>query len=89
MHDGSDSGHQSGSRTARPSAPRARNKSWWVPYLFLLIPVALFLLWVIGPMIYSFYLSLTNWDGVSAPKFIGLRNYVRLFDDKIFWTSIA
>jgi ABC-type sugar transport system permease subunit len=60
-----------------------------VPYLFLLIPVALFLIWVIGPMIYSFYLSLTNWDGVSTPKFIGMRNYVRLFDDKIFWTSIG
>ena len=69
--------------------PRARNKAWWVPYLFLAIPLAMFFIWVIGPMIYSFYLSLTNWDGVSAPKFIGMRNYIRLFDDRIFWISIA
>ncbi len=58
------------------------------PYFFLAVPLAMFLLWVIGPMIYSFYLSLTNWDGVSPPDFIGLRNYVRLFDDQIFWIAL-
>lgn len=67
---------------------RARGKTAWIPYLFLAAPLALFLMWVIGPMIYSFYLSLTNWDGVSAPAFIGLRNYIRLFNDKIFWTAL-
>jgi len=60
----------------------------WTPYLFLAVPLALFLIWVIGPMVYSFYLSMTNWDGVSPPDFIGLRNYVRLFDDPIFWTAL-
>jgi multiple sugar transport system permease protein len=58
------------------------------PYLFLIVPLALFLMWVIGPMLYSFYLSMTNWDGVSPPKFIGLRNYVRLFDDPILYTAL-
>ncbi len=67
---------------------RAGAKTAWIPYLFLAAPLALFFMWVIGPMIYSFYLSLTNWDGVSAPAFIGLRNYIRLFDDKIFWTAL-
>ncbi len=67
---------------------KSGGKATWVPYLFLAAPLALFLMWVIGPMIYSFYLSLTNWDGVSAPGFIGLRNYVRLFNDKIFWTAL-
>ncbi len=66
----------------------SRGMTRWVPYLFLAAPLALFLMWVIGPMIYSFYLSLTNWDGVSAPTFIGLRNYVRLFNDPIFWTAL-
>ena len=59
------------------------------PICFSPCPLAMFLIWVIGPMIYSFYLSLTNWDGVSAPKMIGLRNYTRLFNDRIFWISIA
>lgn len=70
-------------------ARQSGSKAAWIPYLFLAAPLALFLMWVIGPMIYSFYLSLTNWDGVSAPGFIGLRNYVRLFNDKIFWTALT
>lgn len=61
----------------------------WIPYFFLAVPLALFLIWVIGPMVYSFYLSLTNWDGVSTPDFIGMRNYVRLFDDPIFWIALG
>lgn len=63
---------------------QSSGRAAWIPYLFLAAPLALFLMWVIGPMIYSFYLSMTNWDGISAPGFIGLRNYVRLFDDRIF-----
>lgn len=69
-------------------ARRSRGIAALIPYIFLAAPLALFLIWVIGPMIYSFYLSLTNWDGVSAPGFIGFRNYVRLFNDKIFWTAL-
>jgi multiple sugar transport system permease protein len=42
-------------------------------------------------MIFTFYLSLTNWDGLSLAqaKFIGLSNYQRLFDDDIFSISLA
>lgn len=58
------------------------------PYLFLLIPLAIYLLWVIGPMFYTFYLSLTKWDGLTQPVFIGLRNYEKLFRDPVFYTSL-
>ena len=58
------------------------------PYLFLLIPLAIYLLWVIGPMFYTFYLSLTKWDGLTQPIFIGLRNYEKLFQDPVFYTSL-
>jgi len=58
------------------------------PYLFLIIPLLLYLLWVIGPMLYTFYLSLTKWDGLSAPQFIGFRNYEKLFRDPVFYTSL-
>lgn len=59
------------------------------PYLFLLVPMLLFLVWVIGPMIYTFYLSFTEWDGLSAPVFNGFHNYKKLFDDPVFYTSLA
>lgn len=75
--------------TTMATRRRRRGPKSWTPYLFLVFPVLLFLTWVIGPMLYSFYLSFTNWDGVSAPKFIGLRNYERLLDDPIFYTALA
>lgn len=57
------------------------------PYAFLALPVAIYLLWIIGPTIYSFYLSLTKWDGLSAPQFVGFRNYEYLFQDEVFFIS--
>ncbi len=70
------------------STRRRRHPINWTPYVFLALPLLLFLTWVIGPMIYSFYLSLTNWDGLSDPRIIGLRNYERLFDDPVFYTAL-
>lgn len=60
----------------------------WAPWLFLAVPLAIYLLWVIGPMLYTFYLSLTNWDGLSKPAFIGLKNFQRLFKDPVFFVSL-
>jgi multiple sugar transport system permease protein len=58
------------------------------PWLFLIVPLIIYLIWVIGPTFYTFYLSLTNWDGLSQPEFIGLRNYERLFRDPVFKISL-
>jgi multiple sugar transport system permease protein len=59
-----------------------------VPYMFLIIPLIIYLVWVIGPMFYTFYLSLTDWDGLTTPAFIGLQNYQKLFEDKVFYISL-
>jgi len=68
----------------RPSVPRK-----WIPYLFIAPPLALYLVWIIGPTLYTFYLSLTNWDGVSTPQFIGLHNYKVLFQQSALTESLA
>lgn len=57
------------------------------PWLFLAFPLALYILWVIGPAFYTMYLSLTDWDGLSKPNFIGLENFRVLFDDPVFMKS--
>jgi multiple sugar transport system permease protein len=41
--------------------------------------VALFYLW---PMVYAIYMSLTDWSGLTAPQFLGLENYAKLFTSK-------
>ena len=65
-------------------------KRKWVPYIFL-SPYLLFYL-VLGliPIIFSFYVSLTSWDGISGKTFVGLANYKYLFNpDSYFFQSIG
>jgi ABC-type sugar transport system permease subunit len=62
------------------TAPRFKRKFNWTPYLFLIVPFLLYLVWIIGPMLYTFYLSMTDWDGISPEtKYIGLKNFETLF----------
>jgi ABC-type sugar transport system permease subunit len=58
------------------------------PWLFLAVPLIIYSLWVIGPMFYTFYLSLTRWDGMSKPEFKGLYNFIKLFKDPVFYRSL-
>ncbi|WP_043631692.1 carbohydrate ABC transporter permease [Nonomuraea candida] len=56
---------------------------------FLAAPVALYLVYVISPYIQAFYISMTDWRGVTAsPAFIGFDNFVRLFNDGNFWKAV-
>ena len=66
----------------------SRAESLW--FLGLTGPALLgFLLFALGPMLYSFYLSLTQYNVVSPPRFIGLQNYVYLLtQDPAFWPSV-
>ncbi|MGV2100881.1 MULTISPECIES: carbohydrate ABC transporter permease [unclassified Rhizobium] len=61
--------------------------------LIILLPsLVLLLAFVIYPALYSLYLSFTNeaLTGAAAlrPRFVGLRNYARLFNDAKFWNSL-
>ena len=75
------------SAASAPAKRRARRHVNWTPYLFLLVPLTIYFIWIIAPTFYTFYLSLTNWDGISKMNYVGLRNYERLFADRDFSTS--
>ena len=47
-----------------------------------------FLVFTVGPMIASAYLSLTDYNIVTPPRWAGLNNYEYMFGDKLFWKSI-
>jgi multiple sugar transport system permease protein len=57
-------------------------------YVFILPWLIGALIFTVGPIIVSFYLSLTDFEVVKPPVFRGLDNYVRLFQDKLFWQSL-
>ncbi len=68
---------------------RVYRRRWWVPWAFLALPLAMYLVWVIIPIVQTLSLSFTSWDGLSQTvRYIGWRNFEDLFHDSIFWTSI-
>ncbi|GAA0945501.1 sugar ABC transporter permease [Nonomuraea longicatena] len=58
--------------------------------VFLAAPVLLYLVYVIAPYVQAFYISMTDWRGVSAsPTFVGLDNFRRLLSDGVFWKAVT
>lgn len=80
---------------ARLQRPRPNGKPWIMTrkeltaWMFLAAPLLLYLIWIIGPTLYTFYLSLTDWDGVTSPAYIGLENYRVLFDADNFRVALG
>jgi len=59
------------------------------PYLFVSPYMILFFVFALFPVVYSFILSFTKWDGFSEMTFVGAQNYLRLFSDKSFYVSLV
>jgi len=59
-------------------------------YIFLAPWILGFVFFVAGPILASLVLSLTTYNIVQTPKFVGLGNYVQAFtQDPLFWGSLA
>jgi multiple sugar transport system permease protein len=76
--------------SARRTGMTKREKRNLVLGLLFVSPWILgFLLFAVYPLIAAVYYSMTNFDFIRVPKFVGLSNYVRLFtNDPDFWTVI-
>lgn len=55
---------------------------------FLVVPVALYGLFVIWAYVQMFTLSFTSWSGFGAAKGNGFDNYKRLWHDTVFWAAL-
>jgi len=58
------------------------------PWIFLAPGILVFFLYVIFPIFQSVSLSFYEWDGLGLKTYIGSSNYVELFDDEAFYTSL-
>jgi len=57
---------------------------------FLIIPVAIYAMFVIWPFVQSIFYSFTNWTGLSPDfKMVGFANFAKLLDDDVFWKSLT
>ena len=71
-----------------PRLSLARRESLWA-YAFITPWIIGFLIFTVGPMLASLFFSFTEYDIVSAPKWIGLTNYINLMHDNLFWHSLG
>jgi multiple sugar transport system permease protein len=66
-----------------------RKKEAFYFWLFISPWVIGFVGFLLGPMIASIYISLTEWDSFTPPQWVGLDNYVKaLTEDPIFWKAL-
>jgi multiple sugar transport system permease protein len=57
-----------------------------VPWLYLLVPLALLITFVYVPVFNLFYYSVTNWDGITPnPSLVGTSNYREIFTNSVYF----
>jgi multiple sugar transport system permease protein len=79
-----------GKRRRRTKVPRGRmaKKEERAAFLFASPWLLGVILFVVGPILASVALSLTNWNLITSPRFVGLRNYRDMVGDHNFWQSV-
>jgi multiple sugar transport system permease protein len=71
-----------------------KNKIAFSPWIFVSIGLVFFAIYVIIPIFQSISYSFTRWDGlydvngVWTGEWVGFHNYIVLWDDPKFWTSL-
>lgn len=79
------------------SAPATTTRRWKLPSLegtsfalvFLGLPLAIYVIFVISPFVQAFYYSMTDWSGFSkSMNFVGLANYLALLEDPVFTKAV-
>lgn len=68
-------------RRPRPVRSQAERRETRTAYLFIAPSAIGFVVFVLGPLVAAFWFSLTKYDIISPPRFVGLDNYIRLFSD--------
>lgn len=55
----------------------------------LVLPLALYAVFVVSPYVQAFSIALTDWQGLSPTyKYVGFANFERLLHDEVFWTGL-
>lgn len=68
------------------NSTRPKNR---VIFLYLLVPLLLYIFAVFVPLITAAYYSFFEWKGGPNKTFIGIENYVNLIRDSVFWQSFG
>ncbi|MGI6215350.1 MAG: carbohydrate ABC transporter permease [Christensenellales bacterium] len=72
----------------RQKRPKGNFHQTLAPSLFLLPNAAIFVLFIIIPAVQGLYMAFTDWSILGTPKPIGLKNYAKLFNDRVFGITV-
>lgn len=76
--------------TKKRFSPKIHIKEKYVPYLFIMPWILGFIIFTIGPLFFSLFISFFDWPIVGEVKFVGLDNYIEMFtNDKMFYHSLG
>ena len=64
-----------------------RRRQWW-GLAFVLPVVVFFAVFSVFPVLFGFAISLTDYNLLDPPEFVGLDNYRALLEDKLFLTAL-
>lgn len=65
-------------------------KKSWIAYLYILPMIVLSFVLVYYCIIDTVVVSFTDWDGMTELfHFVALKNYIKMFKDHVFWTSVV
>lgn len=76
-----------GSKTLLPKRRRSR-KSGWRGLLYIAPAMVLVILFFVIPVIFTAWMSLHNWPLMGGTRWIGFKNYVRMFHDTRFLSAL-
>lgn len=69
-----------------PAPPRPRSARVNRPNALYLMPALVFFgLFAAFPLVLVLYLSFTDWNGIGTPGFVGVDNWVRMFENEAIW----
>lgn len=68
---------------------RPRRKSGWRGLIYIAPAMALVIVFFVLPVLFTVWMSLHKWPLLGVPKWTGLGNYVRMFQDARFFSALG
>lgn len=67
---------------------KEHHKDYISGYLYISPFFIIFGIFGLYPIVFNFYLAFQKWNGLTEMSFVGVRNFIVVFQDPIFWKSV-
>lgn len=79
--------------TKKPRQQASRIRSSFgerlAPYVYIAPFFAIFVVFGLFPLLFTFYVALFDWNPIGEQTFVGFANFERLFQDPRFWNAVV